>query len=133
MQKKKNFGKKNFYINFFSEWAHISPPFQQLVLHDWFKYISLHNKIHTTLDVGTGLGFNLKTLSKYSQRVLASDISRKALNKAKKNNSKLKNINYLCIDAEELRFARSIDVVVCTETLEHISNVNKVLNQVINL
>lgn len=122
--------RNNYYKEVLHPGAHASPPFQQKILSNWLKWINGRSKIRTALDVGSGLGFNLPTLSQFSSQVWASDISPAALKENQKNHPNLKNVKYVTYDAQALKFPDDhFDLVVCTEVLEHLQSPEKALKE----
>ena len=101
--------------------AHMSAPFQQRVLGEYMEKIRrlfTHNAL--VLDMGSGLGYNLNTLHKHFSNIVAADISLRALKHSKEEHVRLK-INYVVCDIQNMPFKdNSVDIVVCTETLEHV-------------
>jgi SAM-dependent methyltransferase len=82
------------------------------------------NRITTFLDVGCAEGFYLKHVASAHSETLCIgvDIARTYVEKARKY-GKTMNAEYVVCDVENLPFRdRSIDVVLCSEVLEHVYN-----------
>lgn len=110
--------------------AHASAPFQQKILAEWLKWITEQIPIKTALDLGSGLGFNLPTLSQICSQVWATDISKPALKEAQTTHLDLRNVRYIVGDAQKLKFVNGyFDLVVCTEVLEHLQNQKQVVSE----
>ena len=110
--------------------AHMSAPFQQRVLGEYMEKIRrlfTHNAL--VLDIGSGLGYNLNTLHKHFSNIVAADISLRALKHSKEEHARLK-INYVVCDIQNMPFKdNSVDIVVCTETLEHVPDMQRAINE----
>jgi len=111
-------------------------PWYQLViemLHSAFP--SLNGKI--MIEVGCGFGGFLLNISKSCGEVVGVDISSKAIRIAKdlaKQFDLQKRINLIVADAQFLPFKDdSGDVLVCSETLEHIPNYEKALSELVRV
>ena len=125
---------KDYYQKMTFPGAHASASFQQKILAEWLKRITKTHSIKTILDIGSGLGFNLPTLSHFCSQVWSTDISPAALQEAKKEHPNLKNIHYLVCDAQKIKFPNGyFDLVVCTEVLEHIQNQEKVIRGIVRI
>lgn len=73
------------------------------------------------LDVACGSGFGTKKLANFGAKsVVGMDISPKALTFAEKNNSHPK-ISYKQGDVQKIGITEAFDVIVCSETIEHIT------------
>lgn len=76
----------------------------------------------SVIDVGCGEGYMLSLLPK-AKKIVGLDISRVALNRAKKYLQDRKEIELVLGDAKSLRFEdNSFDIAICSETLEHVPN-----------
>ena len=108
--------------------AHMSAPFQQRVLSEYMEKIRRFAHDALVLDMESGLGYNLNTLHKHFSNIVAADISLRAL-KHSKEHVRLK-INYVVCDIQNMPFKdNSVDIVVCTETLEHVPDMQRAINE----
>lgn len=102
---------------------------------DSYWHLVLQNKVATALrelvhgesflDVGCAEGLYIKCFEKYNPHgmCVGVDIAKNYLNKAKIG---LPNAAFVQADAEYLPFKnREFDIVLCSETLEHVLNPNK--------
>ncbi len=86
------------------------------------------NKNEVILDAGCGDGTLALKIAKKSKLVYAVDISKSAFKKNKKIAPK--NLFFEKGNIEKLRFKdNTFDKIVCVETLEHLINPNKALNE----
>lgn len=82
------------------------------------------------LDIASGSGYGVKMLAETAKFVYGVDANETAVNYSKKNFSG-KNIEYRVGDGESIPLEDdSIDVVVTFETIEHIKNYKKFLDEV---
>lgn len=87
------------------------------------------NQNDRVLDLGCGEGFLLLFVKK-ADRVVGMDISRKALEKAKRI-LKGKNVELKWGNAEDTKFRdKSFTKIVCSETLEHVPNPRKTMGEI---
>lgn len=106
--------------------AFTSPPWIQELLENIISNIP-YQSVSRALDLGSGCGANLKVLSKYFPSVVASDISVRILEESRQS---LESAKYVVSDVEDLPFlAESFDVVVSTEVLEHIPNLEQAVRE----
>lgn len=83
------------------------------------------------LDVACGTGYGTGLLSKTADLVIGVDISRQALTYARKHYGKMQNVDFVLSDAHNLPFREeAFDSVVSFETIEHLSNHKKFLQEV---
>lgn len=83
----------------------------------------------SVIDVGCGEGYILSLLPK-AKKIVGLDISRVALNRAKKFLQDRKEIELILGDAQNLRFEdNSFDIAICSETLEHVPNPRVVIKE----
>jgi 2-polyprenyl-3-methyl-5-hydroxy-6-metoxy-1,4-benzoquinol methylase len=110
---------KDFYKNA-PEDSHKSASYQQKILNEFLCYLNLYNSA-TVLDIGSGLGRNLKTLQQYFNKIYAVDVSEFALNKSRQKYGNCSD--YLVSDVKKLPFNQQLfDLVVFTEVIEHLNN-----------
>lgn len=80
------------------------------------------------LEIGSGEGFNSYALGKKGNEVIGIDLSQKNIAISKK---RYPNVTFLLMDAERLKFkSESFDEVYAMDILEHVDNLNKVLESV---
>lgn len=96
-------------------------------LYSTFSFLSeifKKNRITTFADIGCAEGFYVKSIASFHNETfcIGADIARAYVKKAKMNNG-ISNIDYIVCDIEYLPFKDgSIDVVLCSEVLEHVCN-----------
>lgn len=83
------------------------------------------------LDIGCGGGLLSEEFAKHGAEVTGVDISENSI-KIAQQHAKLNNleIEYKVGIAENLPFTENFDVVVCTDVLEHVENLEKCLSEV---
>lgn len=82
------------------------------------------------LDIGGSAGYIAKILSPYIKKVYVIDIDKQALKFGETYNSS-KNIIYKVGDAMKLKFKdKSIDIVICNQVYEHVSNHNLLIKEI---
>lgn len=105
--------------------ARNSAPFQQIVLGDFYRLLTknyLTNKWHV-LEFGVGHGWNLPQQVKYFGKITAVDIAPIAITESKKYG--FGNVKFKLVASQKLPFAAStFDLVVATEVLEHVSDID---------
>jgi len=123
-----------YYKNFNNIFAHSSVPWQQNILKKFLKRIGVKD-FHLIADIGSGIGNNVETLSKFTGHITAVDISPAALDALKRKYSGLiSDLSVLSADATKLPLDKeTFDVVVLTETLEHCENPEKVLSECVRI
>ena len=84
------------------------------------------------LDVGCGYGYGSFILSSVSEKVVGIDISEKAIQSAKEQYSK-RNIDFLVMDAEWMKFPDQFDVIVSFENIEHLKHPELFLSRATSL
>ena len=102
------------------------------------KYFKLKNKANfleglNILDIGCGGGLISEPMSRLGAKVTGIDASEKNINIARLHSEKngLK-INYLNTSPEKFNEFEKFDVILNLEIVEHVDNVNFILNLVIN-
>ncbi len=84
----------------------------------------------TVLDIASGSGYGTKILSSSAKKVFGVDVSTEAITYAKKQYSG-SNITYLLGDGQSIPLPDgSVDVVITYETIEHIKDYRKFLDEV---
>ena len=87
--------------------------------------------ITTFADIGCAEGIFVKYVASLKNGCfcVGADIARKYVEKAKVKNTK-SNVDYIVCDVENLPFKTgSIDLILCSEVLEHVYNYQKALNE----
>ncbi|SHJ08397.1 Methyltransferase domain-containing protein [Clostridium cavendishii DSM 21758] len=97
------------------------------------QILSGQGKELKVLDIGTGLGDFICELQEclpgYSS-IIGIDTTESTVNRAK-GNFKDKRIEFMCMDGEDLKFQdNSMDIVAISNTLHHLHNKEKVLNEI---
>ncbi|NCG35204.1 MAG: methyltransferase domain-containing protein [Dehalococcoidales bacterium] len=97
------------------------------------NWVSKLENINTAIDLATGPGFTAFEISKLSKHVIATDISIKMLDQAKKIASErnITNIDFEEIDAMNISYKDNFfDLVSCRTAPHHFININKFLSEV---
>jgi ubiquinone/menaquinone biosynthesis C-methylase UbiE len=82
------------------------------------------------LDIASGSGYGTKLLSEVAKKVYGVDVSEESVEYAKENYNS-KNIEYLVGDAEKIPLPDgSVDLVVTFETVEHVNNYMKFIDEI---
>lgn len=76
---------------------------------------------NTVLDVGAGFGYVAVTVAQKAKKVVGIDLNEQSIAKAKKNDLPT-NVSFLVGDATTYPFAEQFDVIILSNTLEHIAN-----------
>ncbi len=109
-----------------------SAPWQQNIIDDFLSSLKF-KKNARCLDAACGIGNNIETLGKYFANIAAFDQSQKAIEFAKKDNSKhvFDNLTFDIGSLENIPFAdNNFDCVVCTEALEHVRDYFLVIDEI---
>ena len=100
--------------------------FYDMRLIEMMLKISKVGSINYTLEVGCGQGTDAVLISRYTQNLVAMDISLHALKVAKtlsRMNNSFEKISFVAGDAEHLPFRESLfDIVFCKDLLHHVPN-----------
>ena len=110
----------------------LTAPWHRIVI-EFLDEIELHGK--RVLEIGCGYGSLSVYMAKRGAKVTGIDISSEAI-KISKRNSFLNNqrVMFKKFCAEDLPFKdKNFDVIICCETLEHILNYKKVINEIIRV
>jgi ubiquinone/menaquinone biosynthesis C-methylase UbiE len=109
--------------------------YPEKLFHIWrereiIKWVSKYSKGATILDVGCGTGLISRHLS--SNRIIALDINRWAVEKAKLHSPG--RVQCVVGDAECLPLAsNTFDMVICTDVLEHLLYPDKALKEILRV
>lgn len=99
-----------------------SASYEQVILQNFMKNLSGLKKL-SVLDFGCGKGNNLAILSKLFAKVVAVDVSQKAIEAAKSRYKSLKNVKFFKYDGGRLPFSdKQFDFVIACEVLEHVAD-----------
>lgn len=114
----------------------LSDRWYQLIL-DMTKAVGLDfSKAETKiLEVGCGIGGFCIFASKETESVTGLDIGKTRINMANKlRKSSGKNVSFVVGDAQFLPFRdESLDIIICSETLEHVSNYRKAFRELVRV
>ncbi|HMU45938.1 MAG TPA: class I SAM-dependent methyltransferase [Chitinophagaceae bacterium] len=81
------------------------------------------------LDIACGEGYGAKLLSQFADHVTGIDIDKRTIEKAS-SKYKASNIEFICGSALEIPAAEEkFDLITCFETIEHIDDHDKLLNE----
>ena len=123
---------KDFYRTNNSVWPHTSVPWQQSIIADFIKRVPIA-KNWEIVDIGSGVGNNLKSLVAVTNKITVLDISDFALSKLEETyaeNFWEVNIIHGDITAEGVFADKKFDLVLMTEVIEHIDQINKVFSHI---
>jgi SAM-dependent methyltransferase len=121
--------RSNFYQQESDEGSHLSPAYNQAVLQELLTPLNA-NDIRTVADLGSGAGLNLQTLRRQfvDAHIFTIDLSRSALIVGRKGSIAVSPAQ---ADAAAIPLAsESIDLVVCTEVLEHVDKMSPVFDEI---
>jgi len=83
----------------------------------------------TILDIACGEGYGSNLISEVAEHIYAIDIDQEAINNAKEKYIK-KNLEFKCSSIENIPLENnSVDVILCFETIEHVSDYIKALKE----
>ena len=117
-----------------SVWVHASVPWQQDIITSYLR--SIHPKEWASvIDLGTGIGNNLKSLEKIVRGVTVVDVSEFALSRLKESyKNKFKRLNIIQEDLNTVKFLEcSFDIVLMTEVIEHLENPEVILKKIMKI
>ena len=99
------------------------------------KWLKLCEPNETFLDVGCELGYFVRRMAKKGLKATGVDISPTKVRKARYIAQKRKlDCNFLVMDAEKLEFEdNSFDWVLCSETLEHILDDQRAVQELVRV
>lgn len=102
--------------------AQTSPPHQQAIVRRFAERARSGRPVERVLDLGSGRGANLDTLSDVGAVVVAADVSEEALLDARaRRPDGMTSVSPVVLPGEVLPFADgSFELAVCTEVLEHV-------------
>jgi ubiquinone/menaquinone biosynthesis C-methylase UbiE len=126
--------EKLFMAHIFDERLNVNPETKQFIIYDEhlvrYEFAKRFVKGKKVLDIACGSGYGAKILAEAgAEKVIAVDIDKEAVAAAKINYFH-KNIEYLESSAEEIKLAdKSIDIIVSFETIEHLKNPERYLNE----
>lgn len=104
----------------------------QIAIEHLHRYACIKNIItgKKVLDIASGEGYGTNLISKHASSVIGVDISEEAIEHAKKK-YRSNNISFIRGSAENIPLSdNSIDVVISFETLEHLENHDKMLEEI---
>ncbi|NCN86431.1 class I SAM-dependent methyltransferase [archaeon] len=86
-------------------------------IYDFIKNIKKELDI---LEIGCGYGYTSYALSKFKHNITAIDLSKNAIELAKKH---FKNIKFLNVDILKIKHQKKYDLIIATELIEHLEDV----------
>lgn len=90
-------------------------------------------KDKVVLDIASGSGYGTQMLAKYAKKVYGVDVSEEAIEYSKANFG-AENVEYKVGDGESIPLEdNSVDVVVTFETIEHIKDYNRFMDEVMRV
>jgi SAM-dependent methyltransferase len=99
----------------------------------WHRYHFAASLVagHETLDIACGVGYGSALLARSAARVIGADLSQSAVDTARTAYASIANLEFTRAACAALPFAdSSFDAVVSFETIEHISEQEKFLDEV---
>lgn len=121
--------RATFYKESQGEGSHLSPAYNQDVLRELLALVS-PTKVTTVVDLGSGSGSNIDTLHRAfpKARLITMDLSRSALAEGRSSRPAVAPAQS---DAAAIPLATgSVDLIVCTEVLEHVENMASVISEI---
>ncbi len=90
------------------------------------------NKVKDVLEVGCGAGLlSSYMVEKYEWKVTGIDIDTKQIERAKKEHSEKKHLNFLEADVKQLTYGdNEFDLILSFDALHHIPKLDKTLNEI---
>jgi SAM-dependent methyltransferase len=111
----------------------LSERWYQLILH-MIKEVGLKFSEKSILEVGCGIGGFCFWARRKCENVAGLDIAKTRIKRAKDLGKNLEKPNFIAGDAQFLPFKdKSFDIVVCSETLEHIPNFIRAFNELVRV
>jgi len=90
-------------------------------------------KDKVVLDIASGSGYGTQMLAQYAKKVYGVDVSEEAIEYSKANFA-AKNVEYKVGDGESIPLEdNSVDVVITFETIEHIKDYNRFMDEVMRV
>lgn len=97
---------------------------EQYRIRKTFEEIKKFGSFEKTLDIGCGEGAFTKYLSRISKQVLATDISERAIDRAKEYLAE-NNVIFLAEDAKDLKFIDKFNLIVALEVLYYLDDADQ--------
>lgn len=96
------------------------------------RYVAAREVVRgkVVLDIASGSGYGTSELAKSAEKVIGVDLNKEAIKYAKKNYG-AKNVDFINGKATEIPLkSNSVDVVVSFETIEHINDYQKFMQEI---
>lgn len=98
-----------------------------------YQFASRYANGKHVLDIACGTGYGTRLLSHVAARVVGGDISLESVSSALRRYHAA-NVDYVCLDAQEFPFREgSFDVVVSLETVEHLVEAERFLDECVRV